>query len=295
MIEPSISRDRFLSTICLGFVESLLKGIEVYHAHSTTLFINVSLYFIIIFGMFIEITFIGSGGWVAPLDRYPTSILLRIGGSSYMFEAGEGIYKRLLEYNLFPLDIKALFISHHHPDHILGLLSIGLYQRLMDGGVINIYLNEDAYKRFNLLREFVDPWVDEVFRVNIHGYDGVIYRDDTITVDTVKAHHKVGSNSYLISIGDKKIYYSGDTRLSGENMEYLTESNIVIHEASIYSNIELAERTGHTDLKEILSIIDKMKADKIFLIHLGYEPETEIKKVDERIVIPRDGETYKIL
>jgi len=58
---------------------------------------------------------------------------LRLGGSSMLFDAGEGVQRQLLFTRAKPSHIERIFITHLHGDHIFGLpgFLLGLQTHIM--------------------------------------------------------------------------------------------------------------------------------------------------------------------
>ena len=68
-----------------------------------------------------EVLFLGtSGAGITPTRNLPSIIVNR----SILFDCGEGCLAALYKHNIRLEQIKAIFISHVHADHILGLISI---------------------------------------------------------------------------------------------------------------------------------------------------------------------------
>ena len=69
-----------------------------------------------------KLTFLGTCSGTEPLPGiHHSSFVLQIGGLNYWFEAGENCVHKAAELGIDPLMTAALFISHHHIDHIGGL------------------------------------------------------------------------------------------------------------------------------------------------------------------------------
>jgi len=72
-----------------------------------------------------NIIFLGTnGGGRSNHQRNASSTALRINGSTFIFDVGEGTCKQLFFSKLGIADIKKIFITHLHADHICGLLSV---------------------------------------------------------------------------------------------------------------------------------------------------------------------------
>lgn len=71
--------------------------------------------------MWTKIVFLGTSAAVPTKHRSLPSIALIRNGKIALFDVGEGAQYRLLEFGLSPLRIRAIYITHHHGDHVFGL------------------------------------------------------------------------------------------------------------------------------------------------------------------------------
>jgi ribonuclease Z len=65
--------------------------------------------------------FLGTGTPTLDLSRNHASLVVECNQSYILFDAGRGITAQLLKLGLNPLQIEAVFITHHHYDHICDL------------------------------------------------------------------------------------------------------------------------------------------------------------------------------
>jgi ribonuclease Z len=70
--------------------------------------------------MDLSLFFAGTAGSVPTARRGLPAILLRRGGDRLLFDCGEGTQRQLLRTVGLP-DMQAIFLTHHHADHWLGL------------------------------------------------------------------------------------------------------------------------------------------------------------------------------
>lgn len=65
-----------------------------------------------------------AGGPPLRRERSEPANLVQIGGRSYLFDAGLGTVRRLLDAGIRPETISTVFITHHHPDHDIDLAAL---------------------------------------------------------------------------------------------------------------------------------------------------------------------------
>ncbi len=66
----------------------------------------------------IRITLLGTGTPVIDPLRQHSSLLIDVDGQKLLFDAGRGVTTQLLQAGTPPQSVDALFITHHHYDHI---------------------------------------------------------------------------------------------------------------------------------------------------------------------------------
>src|SRR3982074_1264774 len=74
----------------------------------------------------IKVTLLGTGTPQPLMERFGPSILVQAGSKTLLFDAGRGCLQRLRQLNLGYDTIDALFFTHLHSDHIVGLPDLWL-------------------------------------------------------------------------------------------------------------------------------------------------------------------------
>ena len=74
--------------------------------------------------MIFELTILGANAAIPAYGRFPTSQVLCVNQRYYLIDCGEGTQIQLFRYKIKMNKIHAIFISHLHGDHYLGLMGL---------------------------------------------------------------------------------------------------------------------------------------------------------------------------
>ncbi|HET6384739.1 MAG TPA: ribonuclease Z [Armatimonadota bacterium] len=144
----------------------------------------------------IEVIFLGTGGGAPSHRRYLPSVAIRKGGEWLLFDAGEGAQMRLRESPLGWGGLRAIFISHLHGDHVLGLPGL-----LMSLGMAQITQPIDVYGPPGLQR-FIEtvlstcrvqlPFLLRVIPIETIASGGTtLLEGDGFRVDAIPLRHRI--------------------------------------------------------------------------------------------------------
>lgn len=181
--------------------------------------------------------FLGVGSCLPEHDQADTASLLVEG--KIVVDTGWFVLRNLMRAGVQPQDVKAVFFTHMHQDHYLGLPQLLFY--LMNAGYgfdhLKIYgpegveeivaqaLTFGGYERH--YAHFARPYV-QVMK------EGETVLLDGMEVRCVNSHHAIESRSYRFT--DVKtggsFAYSGDTAPFDEFGEFAKGCKVVVHEAS---------------------------------------------------------------
>jgi ribonuclease Z len=78
-----------------------------------------------------EVCFLGTGAGHLSAFRGNSATALRMGSTTYMFDAGEGLQRQLMISAINAGDVRKIFITHLHGDHVLGLPGLLLALQLI--------------------------------------------------------------------------------------------------------------------------------------------------------------------
>src|SRR5258707_11980376 len=71
--------------------------------------------------MDLDLVFLGTAGSAPTGRRGAAATLLRRGGDRLLIDCGEGTQRQLMRSNVGLVELREIFLTHHHADHILGL------------------------------------------------------------------------------------------------------------------------------------------------------------------------------
>ena len=79
-----------------------------------------------------SVTITGTGTPLATADRAGPGVLVKHGDIHLQFDAGRATVPRLIAAGSSPSDLSALFLTHYHSDHLVGLQDVVLSHWTMD-------------------------------------------------------------------------------------------------------------------------------------------------------------------
>lgn len=164
-----------------------------------------------------ELTVLGSGGFLPQPDRPLPGLLLRHEGRAYLFDAGEGTQTRMAEYGLSSARLEAIFISHLHGDHLFGLPGV-MVRRSQEGQ------RTDELDVFGprKLRDFLNGLTesgsfDLLYDWNLNSLnDGDSFEVDGFEVSVVELEHRTRTFGFAFQHTSKKRkFYPGKAKQIG--------------------------------------------------------------------------------
>jgi ribonuclease Z len=217
------------------------------------------------------------------------------------FDAGRGTAMRIAEAGLHPAELDAVFITHHHSDHLTGLadllftawvrrpVSVDLQFFAPDGPSLRFlqrmlipYEDDLAVRRQNTTRPDPDP--------GIHGFHAgpdptVVWTDRGVSVLSRTVHHEPvePAVAYRVETPDGAVVISGDTRVCSEVEEFVSGCEVLVHEAfraeayiSSTGDERARELAGyHADTRDLGSMCSRCRPKVLMLTHLAPPPRSE--------------------
>jgi ribonuclease Z len=193
----------------------------------------------------LKVTLLGTGTPRPIMQRFGPSILVEAGGQKLLFDCGRGCTQRLYQAKVPFSEVTALFLTHLHSDHIVGIPDLWLTgwingrrsplqvwgprgtQQMMKG------LGQ-AYEFDIHIRRDVDEQIpgEGVVEKATDIEEGVVYENGGVKVTAFNVDHGLVKPAlgYRVDYGGHSVVLSGDTRYSENLIKFAQGSDVLIHE-----------------------------------------------------------------
>jgi ribonuclease Z len=229
-----------------------------------------------------ELIVVGSSSGLPTQRRFPTAFALTVMSKLYLIDCGAPVSTLLYRYGLDPTDVRAVFLSHWHMDHIanLGLFLSQNHQR-QRSRTLNLYGPRGT--RGKVRRLLLDSFIlaDELsYKLRITNVElNQSYKHGLIQVTFFKTQH-LEQPKYKTHFGSKalacgmiingpgwRIVYSGDLQSPAELSPYVEGCDLLIHEMAHHEPEAVAEFVAAANIPHVL------------ISHLGPEYDESPEKI----------------
>ena len=248
-----------------------------------------------------EMLFFGTCSGTEPMkDMHHCSWAIKKNDVYYWFDAGENCSRtaHLMGENL--KNVKNIFISHPHIDHIGGLMNlIAVIRKLFVRDKtereepLGLFVPKmDLWKYLRLYFETGDENIESKFKINAEEiHDGLVFEDENIRVEAFSNKHmeyafgdeKI-SYSFKITVDEKEIVFSGDVKDLGE-------VDNVVGEGCDFLIME----TGHHNMDDIIEYVESHNVENLLFNHHGRyiienreEAEKKVAASKKKAIILKD-------
>ncbi len=229
----------------------------------------LSWFFVLIFGMSsasaqeIDVTLLGTGSPRPRIDRFGPSILVQAGNQTLIFDAGRGCLQRLAQVGVNFGQVDALFLTHLHSDHVVGLPDLWLTGWLLSrrdrplavfgpsGTAAMMEHLKQAFQfdiRIRVEDDKESPAGAEVQVAEIS--QGVVYDVRGVRVTAFEVDHGPVSPAfgYRIDYAGRSVILSGDTRFSANLIKFAAHADLVVHEVADASDAYVARNPTYVQV-----------------------------------------------
>jgi ribonuclease Z len=192
-----------------------------------------------------RVTLLGTGTPNPRLDRFGPAVLVEAGAERLVFDAGRGVLQRLHQLNRGDCD--AVFLTHLHSDHVVGIPDLWLTGWLTDRRVSplrvwgpsgTVAMMEHLRQAFSFdveLRISDDRRPAEGARLDVRDVmPGIAYERGGVKVTVFDVDHRpvTPAFGYRVDYAGRSVVLSGDTRFSENLIAMAKGADLVIHEVA---------------------------------------------------------------
>lgn len=193
----------------------------------------------------IKVTLLGTGNPRPVMTRFGPSILVEAGKQKMLFDCGRGSTQRLYQLKVDFSEVTALFLTHLHSDHVVGIPDFWLTGWVM-GRKEPLRLYGPAGTK-EMAKHLVEAFafdirtrrdIDEhlpgsgVELVASNVEQGVVYESGGVKVTAFAVDHGVVKPAlgYRVDYGGRSVVLSGDTRYSENLIRFAQGADVLVHE-----------------------------------------------------------------
>ncbi|MFL6825572.1 MAG: MBL fold metallo-hydrolase [Bradyrhizobium sp.] len=267
-----------------------------------------------------KVTLLGTGTPIPDLDRFGPSTLVEAGNKKLLFDAGRGATIRLRQINVskgsIMSKIDALFLTHYHSDHTLGIPDLWLTGWLGGGGrkepfrligpvgAKSLMANlESAYALDIKIRLEDEKLPPEGIATVVEEFekDGVVYDSDGVKVIAFTVDHGAAIKpavGYRIEYKGRAVVISGDTRYDQNVIKYGTGVDLLVHEVCVVrpellSNLYIQRVVDHhTSPREAGQVFSLAKPKMAVYSHLVFLASDKVPRATVDDIVAGTRETY---
>jgi ribonuclease Z len=192
----------------------------------------------------IKVTLLGTGSPVPSMDRFSACILVEAGTRKLLFDAGRGCPIRLQQAQVPWRDVTAMFVTHLHSDHVLGIPDVFLtgwtngrtapFEVWGPRGTNDMVTHIVQAYQFDIGTRLLNSRQPPAY-VATDIVPGVVYERDGVKVTAFEVDHGdvKPAFGYRIDSGGRSVVLSGDTRFSENLIRSAQGVDVLVHEVAL--------------------------------------------------------------
>jgi ribonuclease Z len=153
----------------------------------------------------LHITFLGTSSGVPTRSRNVSSVALNLPQRAevWLFDCGEATQHQLLRCDVKISQIRRIFVTHLHGDHIFGLMGLlATYGMAGSPDKIDIYGPKGLDEYIKACQKY--SYTHFNYPIKVHTIEpGIVYREPEFTVTCIPLKHKVPAYGYRVTETDR--------------------------------------------------------------------------------------------
>jgi ribonuclease BN (tRNA processing enzyme) len=235
-----------------------------------------------------RIVILGSSSGMPSPSRFCSSVLLETQKGKYLLDAGEGVSFSISRNRIDFGQIRCIFISHSHVDHLGGLfLLIQMMHLAQRKAPLDIYLPAEAQEGVEKFLRTLYLFEEKLsLRLNLYPIKpNFTFRNQEISINSYLNRHLSGNEQviteddlpnlkqsfcFVMNLQDKKIVYSGDLESADDLAQIVFDADLLITECM------------HPRLEGLLYLMKESKVKSAVFTHIPLELEGKEEAILEK-------------
>lgn len=198
-----------------------------------------------------KVTLLGTGSPLPIMRRFGPGVLVQAGGKNLLIDCGRGVTQRLFQAGVKLGAIDALFVTHLHSDHVVGIPDLwltgwleaayaqrkGPFRVYGPAGTKGLMDNLERAYDWDIRTRIADQNLakENVATVTAEFAEGVVYERDGVKVTAFEVDHGPlikPAFGFRVDYGGRSVTVSGDTRFNENLIRHATGTDLLIHQVA---------------------------------------------------------------
>lgn len=222
-----------------------------------------------------KLTILGSGSFIPTAKRNCSGYLLDVGEETVLLDGGSGTLRQIFRAEHSVLEIRRVFYSHFHLDHIadfLPLLFTRKYSKPQRPTMpLDIYAHRGFQYYYDNLTKIFEKWViDDEFPPSFYPIEPGEYNFPGYKLTVYPSNHTPESLMYRFESEEQSLLYTGDVDLCDELITAAWNVDLLLIECG---NTDENYAAGHMNPGKIRKLMQSAHPKSVILTHIPPELE----------------------
>ena len=265
-----------------------------------------------------RVTLLGTGSPPPSMRRFGPAVLVQAGGQNLLIDSGRGVTQRLFQVGVKLGAVDAVFITHLHSDHIVGIPDLwltgwleaayaqrtGPFRIWGPAGTRSMMGHLEKAYAWDITQRIADQGLtaeNVAVQANEVSDAAVVYQSKGVTVTAIEVDHGdllKPAFAYRVDFDGRSVVISGDTKRSDNLIRGAAGTDLLIHQVAAVQPELLKDPVyqvildHHTKPEEAGDVFTRVSPKLAVFYHFVLLGTAKIPPVSEREVLEMTRRTY---